>query len=325
MKWGRFALQRFLSSLPVFFFLPFFTLALMHLVPGNYFDSLRLNPQISPEMIRLYEEMFHLDKPFFWQYFFWLKNLFQGNLGYSFVYYQPVTVLLLSRLGNTLLLTIPALLISWLAGIALGLHAGWNAGKKSDRFLSFLSYLGLSLPSFFLCLLLTYAAFRWGAGIPLGGMRSILHEEMTWPQRILDIARHMIIPVAVLSLGNTFFIFRLMRAQVMEVKNAEFIFFLRACNIPERVIKWKHVFRNALNPLLSLLGMELPALFSGAALVEIFTGWPGLGQLMLQAVRSQDIFLVLGNITVLSFLLIAGNLLSDFLLAFNDPRVRLES
>jgi len=133
----------------------------------------------------------------------------------------------------------------------------------------------------------------------------------------------MIIPVFVLTLSSFAYLFRLMRAQTRQVSRQDFVFFLHARHIPTGKIVYKHIGRNAINPMLSLFGLELPALFSGAALVEIFTGWPGLGSMMLAAVRAQDLFLVLGNMLMIAFLLVAGNLIADIMIVAADPRVRL--
>lgn len=320
-SFASFMIRRLLGVLPVLFFLPFVTFLLMHLVPGNYFDSLRLNPQISPETIQRYETMYHLEDPVFVQYLHWLKNIARLDLGYSFSYQQPVAGILVSRLGNTLLLTVTSFLLAWFCAVPLGLWAGLKPGGLVDRLGRAVAYLGLSVPNFLLCLLLLWGASCWGK-IPLGGVSSPYAEYLPWYERAADLLGHMLIPVFVLSVSSFAYLFRLMRAQTLEVVNRDFVFFLRSLRVPESRIIFRHVARNAINPLISLFGMELPVLFSGAAMVEIFTGWPGLGSLMLQAVRAQDQFLVLGNMLFLAFLLILGNLISDILLAAADPRIR---
>lgn len=319
---GAFLIKRLLGVLPVLFFLPFITFFLMHLVPGNYFDSLRLNPQISPQTIQRYEETYHLKEPVLVQYGYWLKNIVHLDFGYSFTYQQPVTKLLVSRLGNTLLLTVTAFLLAWAAAIPLGLWAGLSKNSLTDKAGRMVAYFGLSMPNFLLCLLLLWGISRWG-GLPLGGLSSVNYDDLSGPAKVMDRIRHMAVPVFVLFLSSFSYLFRLMRAQTLEVANRDFVFFLRALRVPESRIVFRHIARNAINPLVSLFGLELPALFSGAALVEIFTGWPGLGSLMLQAVRAQDQFLVLGNMLILAFLLVAGNLLADILLAVTDPRIRI--
>ncbi len=324
MRKRAFLFHRFLTTLPLFFLLPLLTFWLMHLVPGNYFDQLRLNPQISQATVEKYEQLYHLKEPVGIQYLYWLQRIVRLDLGFSFAYKQPVLDVLASRLGNTVLLTGVSFLWAWLLAVFLGLLAARYPKSLFNRSLEAIAYFGLSIPNFFLCMLLLYGASRWG-GLPLGGMRSVGYEELTVSGKIADLLRHLVIPSFVLGLGIFSFLFRLMRSQAAEVLDKDFILYLRTWRISESRILFRHVARNAINPLITLLGMQLPALVSGAALVEIFTGWPGLGQVMLQAVRTQDLFLVLGNMVMVSCLLIVGNLLADLLLLWVDPRIRTGS
>ncbi len=319
----RYILRRLLSSIPLLFVIPLITFFLMHLVPGNYFDALRINPQVSPETVQKYESLYHLDKPFIIQYFYWVRNLLRLDFGYSFAYKQPVLKILGSRLGNTFLLSSVSFLIAWILAICFGLVAGLKRNGLFDRCFNFIAYLGLSIPNFLFCLIALCAVSHFGF-LPTGGMRSVAYDDLDWIGKIGDIARHMVIPVFVLATGSFAFLFRLMRAQTLEILDQEFVLYLRSQRIPEWKLIFKHIARNAINPMVSLFGLELPTLFSGAALVEIFTGWPGLGQMMLQAVRAQDVFLVLGNLVMIALLLVIGNLLADILLVVMDPRIRLE-
>ena len=293
----------------------------MHLVPGNYFDQLRMNPQISQATVAQYEKLYHLNEPVLVQYGYWLKQLCKLDFGYSFAYKQPVLDILLVRLGNTVLLTGVSFAWAWILAVFFGLLAARFPRSLLDKTLEGISYGALSITSFFLCLLLLHAAATWG-GLPLGGMRSVAYESFSASEKVMDILRHLVIPSFVLGLGIFAFLFRLMRSQALEVFEKDFILYLRTWRIPGHKILFKHVARNAINPLVTLLGMQLPALVSGAALVEIFTGWPGLGAVMLQAVRAQDQFLVLGNMVMVSCLLVAGNLFADILLVMVDPRIR---
>lgn len=319
----RYLLKRLVLSIPLLLFVSFLTLALMHLIPGNYFDSLRLNPQISKEVIQKYEESFHLDKPFVVQYLHWLRGLVRFDFGYSFAYRQPVTTILASRLWNTFLLSASAVFISWAVAVFLGTLAALHRNRLLDRFLCVASYWALSFPNFFLCLILLFLASRF-TGLPLGGMKSVGFDEMSSWEKLWDVAAHLLIPVSVLAASTLATLFRLMRSQMIEVLEMDFVLYLRSTGISERKVFFKHALRNAINPMVTLFGLELPGLFSGAALVEIFTGWPGLGQIMLQAVRMQDMFLVMGNMVMISFLLMVGNLISDLSLAAVDPRIRMK-
>ena len=321
MSRRNFFIQRFLMALPLLLLLPLLTFWLMHLMPGNYFDQLRMNPQISQATVAQYEKLYHLKEPVLVQYGYWLKQLCKLDFGYSFAYKQPVLNILLSRLGNTVVLTGVSFAWAWILAVFFGLVAARYPRSLLSKILEGIAYGALSMPNFFLCLLLLHLAATWG-GLPLGGMRSVAYESFSGGEKVLDILRHLVIPSFVLGLGIFAFLFRLMRAQAGEVLEKDFILYLRTWRIPGPKILFKHVARNAINPLVTLLGMQLPALVSGAALVEIFTGWPGLGAVMLQAVRAQDQFLVLGNMVMVACLLVVGNLLADILLVIVDPRIR---
>lgn len=317
----KFCIKRMASAVPLILLLPLLTLLLMQLAPGNYFDSLRMNPQISPDTIEKYAARYHLDEPVIVQYSYWVKNLLHFDLGYSFAYQQQVTDLLKSRMLNTLLLTVTSFIFAWGLAIPCGLIAGLKPSGKFDRILSIISYGGLSVPGFFLCLILLFAAAQTGT-IPLGGIRSLGYAELSIAGKIMDIGSHMFIPVAVLSLGSFCYLFRIMRAQTIEISRKEFVLFLKACNVPKLKIIFRHILRNSVNPMITMFGLELPVLFSGSALVEIFTGWPGLGQMMLYAARAQDMFLVLGNMVMIAVLLVLGSFVADILLVLTDPRIR---
>ena len=315
-------LKRVLLTLPILFLLPLLTFWLMHLVPGNYFDQLRLNPQISSETIKEYEDMYHLNEPLGVQYVSWLKQITKLNFGFSFAYKRPVFEVLISRFWNTISLMGVSFLFAWLLAVFWGLLSARYPKSWLTKILETIAYIGLSIPNFFLCILLLFGAISLG-WLPLGGMHSVNYESFNLFGKFIDTAWHMIIPCFVLGLGMFSFLFRLMRSQAAESLDKDFVLYLRANRISEKKILFKHVLKNSINPLITILGLQLPALVSGAALVEIFTGWPGLGQVMLVAVRTQDLFLVLGNMVMISVLLVLGNLLADILLVVIDPRISL--
>jgi len=317
----RFIVKRLCISIPIIFFLSFITLLLINIVPGNYFDQMRMNPQISEEVIKQYEDRFHINDNILIQYFYWLKGVFKLDFGYSFTYQAPVFGLIRTRLFNTFILSFSAFIISWIIAIPLGTLAAYMKGSLFDRIAIGCAYFFLSIPGFFLALVLMFICSHY-SGLPLGGMRSIDYETMGLLERIGDVLLHMLVPLIVLCAGSTSYLFRLMRSNVLEVLGKDYIRILHTRGIPKSTIIFKHVIRSAMNPLITLLGYQLPALFSGAALTEIITGWPGLGSMMLFAVRSQDIFLVMGNMLMISFLLVVGNMMADVLLAMTDPRIR---
>jgi peptide/nickel transport system permease protein len=314
-------IRRLAISVPLLLAISFIAFMFIHLAPGNYFDTLRMNPQISEETIKKYESQYHLDKPPIVQYGYWLRNLARLDLGYSFSTMSPVVDIIKTRLFNTFILSLSAMLFTWFIAIPLGIYCAVHQNKISDRFFAGLSFIGLSIPNFFLAMLLLYLASLTGL-LPLGGMRSANYEGLTQLGRVLDILKHLLIPTIVIGTSALAGLQRIMRGNMLEVLRAQYITTARAKGLSERRVIYKHALRNAVNPMITIFGYSLSGLLSGAALTEIITGWPGLGSVMLQAVRSQDLFLVLGSMLMGGVMLICGNLIADILLAWSDPRIQ---
>jgi peptide/nickel transport system permease protein len=319
----RFIIKRVLVSIPLLLGITFITFLFIQLAPGDFLDQLRLNPQISQQTLDLYKEKFNLDKPPVVQYLVWLKNLLKFDWGYSFSYQAPVTRVIASRALNTLILSLSAIIFTWLFVFPLGVLAALHKNKLVDRSLSFLSYLGVSCPSFFLAFILLYLA-TFTKFLPLGGMRSLRFDEFTLWGKVFDILRHLIIPTIVLSIGSIAVLQRIMRANLLEVLGSPYILAAKARGLPRARILYIHALKNALNPMITIFGYQFSSLLSGAAITEIICSWPGLGQVTLEAVMRQDLYLVMGSVLIGGILLIGGNLLADILLALFDPRIRYE-
>ncbi|MBF0510825.1 MAG: ABC transporter permease [Candidatus Omnitrophica bacterium] len=316
-------LQRLGSTILLLLAVSFLTFWLMRATPGNFFDSLRLNPQISQEMVERYEKLYHLKDPLLVQYGHWLVNILHGEWGYSFYYNVPVTHVLGTRLFNTFILSFTSLLLTWSLAIPLGIWASLRANQWGDRLLSLFSFAALSVPGFFLAVLVLYIASLVG-GLPLGGMHSPGYDEMSFFGKVWDTLLHLIIPASVLSLSSMASLQRIMRGNMLGVLRQQYILAARAKGLPENLVIYRHALRNAFNPLVTLLGYEFASLLSGAALVEIVCSWPGLGSLLLTAVRAKDIYLVMSSTLLAGVLLIVGNILADILLVLVDPRIRYE-
>lgn len=314
-------IRRLVIAIPLLLAMTFVTFMFVHLAPGNYFDTLRMNPQFSPETIKKYESQYHLDQPALIQYGYWLKSILRLDLGYSFSLNSPVTSVIKGRLFNTFILSLSAMLFTWCIAIPLGIFCAVRQNKISDRFFSALSFVGLSIPNFFFALLLLYLASLTGL-FPLGGMYSVEYEGFSWLGKLVDLLKHLIIPTVVIGTGSLAGLQRIMRGNMLEVLRAQYITTARAKGLPEGRVIYVHALRNAINPLITIFGYSLSDLLSGAALTEIIIGWPGLGTVMLQAVRSQDLFLVMGSMLMGGVMLIAGNLIADVLLAWSDPRIQ---
>jgi peptide/nickel transport system permease protein len=319
----RFILKRFLLAIPMLLGIALLTFLLMRLTPGNYLDTLRLDPQISDETIQRLENLYQLDKPVVIQFFQWVKNLCRLELGYSFHYNVPVIEIISSRLFNTFILSLMSFLITWCLAIPLGIWAALNRNKFIDRAIQLFSYVFLSMPSFFLAMIFLYWASQTGF-LPLGGMYSPDFDDYSIVGKIWDVLKHLAIPAVALSIGSIAALQRIMRGNMLEVLGQKYILTARAKGLPENKVVYRHALRNAINPLITLLGFEFSALLSGAALIEIICSWPGLGSLMLTAVRSKDIYLVMASMLMGGVLFLIGNLIADIVLAKVDPRIRYD-
>ena len=319
----KYILKRLLIAFPMLLVMALLTFVLMQKTAGNYYDLLKMDPRVSPETVERYVRLYQLDRPVLVQFLSWAKNLFRLEFGYSFYYNIPVKNVIAGRLLNTFILSFASILVTWLIAIPLGTFAALNRNRFWDRFIQTSSYFALSTPSFFLAMLLLYLGSRSG-WIPLGGMRSAHYAELSLVGKCFDLLGHLIIPVAALSVASIGALQRIMRGNMLEVLGQQYILTARAKGLPEHRVIFRHALRNALNPLVTLLGYEFSSLLSGAALIEIICSWPGLGSLMLTAVRSKDVYLVMASFMMGGVLFLIGNLLADILLARLDPRIRYE-
>lgn len=297
---------------------------LIQIAPGDYLSALKENPKISPERLQQLSQQFGLDKPWHEQYWLWLRQVVtQGNFGTSFVYNRPVASLLWERVAATLLLAVSSLILTWAIAVPMGIVGAVNQNKPVDRILRVISYIGQGFPSFIAALLLLIFAQNTTPLFPVGDMTSIDFEDLTWFGKILDIGWHMILPTIALSITSFAGLQRITRGQLLDVLRQDYIQTARAKGLPENRVIYVHALRNAVNPLITLLGFEFAALLSGAFITEYFFNWPGLGRLIYQALLAQDIYLVMASLMMGATLLIVGNLLADLLLKVVDPRIKL--
>ncbi len=317
--------KRLLQALLTLFLASALSFAIIQLAPGDYLDTLKNNPQISPERIAELQQQFGLDKPPLVQYGRWLwRVITRFDFGTSFVYFRPVSSLLLERIPATLLLAVASIIITWAIAIPLGIVSAVKQNTLVDKFLRVISYLGQGFPSFITALLLLIFAQYTSPLFPIGGMTSINHEELSTLGKILDIGWHMILPALALSITSFAGLQRLTRGQLLDVLRQDYIQTARAKGLPENKVLYVHALRNAINPLITLLGFEFASLLNGAFIAEFFFNWPGLGRLILQAVQAQDLYLVMASLMMGATMLIIGNLLADLLLKAVDPRIKLE-
>jgi peptide/nickel transport system permease protein len=321
---SAYIIKRLLQALLTLLLASALCFSIIQLAPGDYLDSLRENPKISPDRLNQLKQQFGLDKHPVEQYFRWLGQIItQGNFGTSFVYQRSVTSLLWERVPATLLLAVSSLVVTWAIAIPLGIVGAVQQNRWSDRLLRVLSYVGQGFPSFITALLLLILAQNTSPLFPVGDMTSIDHSDLTPLGKILDIGWHMILPTIALSITSFAGLQRITRGELLDVLRQDYIQTARAKGLPENKVVYIHALRNAVNPLITLLGFEFASLLSGAFITEFFFNWPGLGRLILQAVTAQDLYLVMASLMMGAFMLIVGNLLADLLLKFVDPRIQL--
>ncbi|MDF0552268.1 ABC transporter permease [Kamptonema sp. UHCC 0994] len=321
-----YVLKRLLQAILTLLLASALCFAIIQLAPGDYLDTLRQNPKIAPETIKQLGQQFGLDKSWFEQYWRWLFQIItQGNFGKSFVYGRDVADLLWERVPATLVMAIGSLIVTWAIAIPLGIIAAVNQNRSADRFLQVISYTGQGFPSFITALLLLFLAQNTSPLFPVGGMTSIDHEDLSLWGKIIDYCWHLILPTVALSITSFAGLQRLMRGQLLDVLRQDYIQTARAKGLPENRVIYVHALRNAINPLITLLGFEFASLLSGAFIAELFFNWPGLGKLTLDAVTNQDLYLVMASLMMGAVMLIVGNLLADLLLKVVDPRIRLEN
>lgn len=320
MKFYKFILKRILQTIPLLFIVSIISFFIIRLSPVDPLAELRLNPSISQETLAKERTRLGLDKPIIVQYGLWASSFVKGDLGITSSG-EKVSVKLAERIPNTLLLTSIVIFMTWIVGIPLGVLGAVFNKSKYDRILTILSSIGMAIPSFFFAILLLIFAVKTG-WFPVGGLTSYDYNEMNFFGKVLDISKHLVLPVTVLFTISLAGLQRQMRANMLEVLDSDYIKFARAKGISEFKVIFKHALRNAMNPMITLLGFEFAGLLSGAALTEYVFQYPGLGRLILEAVLKSDINLVMASLMIGSIMLVLGNLLADILLIITDPRVR---
>jgi peptide/nickel transport system permease protein len=294
------------------------------LAPGNYFDEMRMNPQIAPETVAALRAQYQIDRPLPVRYASWLNSVVHGQMGYSFAYNSPVAPILLMRARNTLLLAITATLLAWGIALPLGIWSAERLGRLPDRLVSWATAALLVIPDLALALGFLVIAVRTG-WFPVGGMSSLDFDSLTLSGKFRDLALHMVLPVAALVLSALPLLIRHVRAAVAEVLDAPFLLAARGHGIPRRVLVYRYALRAAANPLISLFGFSIGTLLSGSLLVEVVMSWPGLGPLLVESILARDLYVVIGGVLLSTLFLVTGNFIADILLYWADPRIRRES
>ena len=320
MEFIKFISKRILQTIPLLIIVSLISFFIIRLSPIDPLAELRLNPSISQETLDKEIKRLNLDKPIGVQYLSWAKSFVKGDLGYTSAG-EKVSVKLKERIPNTLLLTLVVIFMTWSVGVPLGIISAIKKESAFDRLLTVLASVGMAIPSFFFAILMLIFAVKSG-WFPVGGLTSYNFNELSFVGKIFDIAKHLVLPSLVLFTISLSGLQRQMRANMLEVLDSDYVKFARAKGLSENKVIFKHALRNAVNPMITLLGFEFAGLLSGAALTEYVFQYPGLGRLILEAVMKSDINLVMASLMMGTIMLIVGNLLADILLMITDPRLR---
>jgi peptide/nickel transport system permease protein len=327
---GPYLLKRLLGAIPLVLGIATIVFFVIHLSPGDPV-SIYASPGVSPEVLERMRTNMGLDRPVHERYVHWMGAMLRGDFGVSFTHNQPVRDVIVRMLPNTLVLSATALALGFLVGIVVGVVQAIRQNSTLDGGLSVATLFVYSMPSFWLALMLIlvfslYARTVWGWPVwfPASGMVSVDHAEMGSWEQLLDRGRHLVLPASSLALILAAGVARYTRGSMLEVIRQDYIRTARAKGLPERSVILKHALRNALIPVVTLLGLYLPVLLSGTVVIETVFAWPGMGKLMVDSVFQRDYPVVMAGAFIFALMVVVGNLMADLLYAVVDPRVRYE-
>jgi peptide/nickel transport system permease protein len=326
---GAFILKRLLGAIPLLLGIATIIFFVLNLAPGDP-TTFYFNPNVPPEIIEQLRRNLGLDQPLYIQYFKWLTSFFRGDFGYSLAQSRPVADVVFEALPNTLMLTGTALVLVFLIGMFIGVLQAVRQYSIFDSTSSVVSLFFYSMPSFWLALMLvlifSLKAHTWGwpIALPATGITSVDYEFMGTGEKIMDRISHLILPVGTLTLALAAGVARYMRGQMLEVIRQDYIRTARAKGLAERTVIMKHALRNSMLPVITLLGLYLPFLFSGTIFIEYIFAWPGMGRIIVDAIFQRDYPLVMATSFIFAVIVVVGNLLADVLYAVADPRIRYD-
>jgi peptide/nickel transport system permease protein len=326
---AAFIVRRLLGAIPLLLGIATLIFFVLNLAPGDP-TAFYFNPSVPPEVLEQLRRNMGLDQPIHVRYVKWLSAFLMGDFGYSFTQSRPVSDILLDALPNTLILTSVSLIAVFVIGIVIGVYQAVRQYSVGDTFLSVGSLFFYSMPPFWLALMLmlvfSLKAHQWGWPIafPPTGMTSVDYDFLPLGAQIKDRITHLVLPATTLTLALAAGVARYTRGQMLEVIRQDYIRTARAKGLPERSVIVKHALRNSLIPVITLLGLYLPFLFSGAVFVEYIFAWPGMGRVIVDAIFQRDYPVVMATSFIFALLTVVGNLLADVLYAVADPRIRYD-
>lgn len=311
----KYIIKRVLHAIPILIFISIVSFLLIKLAPGDPIRTF-INPKMKASDIARIRHNLGLDRSIHIQYILWLKNVLKGDLGYSLINSRPIATQIIERLPATLLLMGSSLLISLVLGIIFGVISAVNKNNFIDNLISVISYIGISIPSFWFAMILIYIFSVNLNLLPSVGMHTIGVDSK------LDVLKHLILPCTVLSFSSISVISRYIRSNTISELSEDYVMIAYAKGLSKKKILYKHVLKNALLPIITILGMSLPDIFAGAFITETIFGWPGMGRLGMKAILGFDYPLIMSITMLSSILLIIGNLIADVCYTLADPRIK---
>ena len=324
-----FILKRILYIIPTLIGISIVSFIIINLPPGDYLTAKITELELqgdttSREYLEQLRGYYGLDKPLYTQYFLWVSRFIKGDFGISFEYNKPVRELIGERLALSVLLSIFAMIFTWIVAIPIGVYSATHQYSIGDRFFTFLSFIGMATPGFLLALvLLVLVLFRFETS--LLGLFSPQYVNAPWSfWKFVDLLKHLWLPVIIIGFSGTGSLIRIMRGNLLDILGQPYIFVARAKGLEESKVIWRYAVRVAINPLISIAGMSLPGIIGGEMLTSIVLNLPTTGPLFYRALQVQDMYLAGTFLMLITIFLVIGNLIADITLAWVDPRIRYE-
>ena len=321
----KYIIRRLIGLIPLLFGITIITFMVIHLAPGKPTDlEAQFNPKVSMEARQRIAHLYGLDKPLHMQYIDWVRRFVRLDFGVSFVDSRPVIKKIVERIPITLGINLASVILILLIGVPIGVSSAVKEGTFYDRSMTVFVFVGFAIPTFWLSLILMdLIGVRWGL-LPISGIKSLEFEKFSFFEKVIDIARHLVLPVFVSAFGGLAGISRYMRSNMVHVLKQDYIRTARAKGLKEKDVIYKHALKNALLPVVTILGLSVPGLIGGSVIFEQIFSIPGMGRLFYESVMARDYPVIMGVLVIGATLTLLGNLLADVSYAAVDPRIKLE-
>lgn len=319
----NYLIKRLIGIIPLLIGITIISFTVIHLAPGSPTDiSMEMKSKVSHEAKEKLVKLYNLDKPLYIQYYLWVKRLARFDFGKSFVDGRSVIEKIKEKMPITIAINLIALLFIFLFSIPIGVKSAVSRGSFYDKTMTILVFIGFAAPSFWLALLLQAKIGVQLGWLPILGLKSIDFETLSVTQKIIDVARHLILPISVATIGSLAGISRYMRQGMLYVLSEDYIRTAYAFGLPKLKVIYDYALRNALLPIITILGLSIPGLISASVIFEYIFSIPGMGRLMYEAVMSRDYNVIMAGLVMSAFLTLIGNLLADIAYAYADPRIK---